>query len=132
MGFRSGSYASVFGVKKGNGNYYDVNLATSRKDKNTGNYNTDFRGFVRFIGSAADTISKYAGKDGTPVCRIKFGDVEVTNSYNKEKNTTYTNYAVFSCEVINGNGGNNQKQNDMEKYVNSMPPMSKDEEDLFT
>ena len=86
MGFRSGSYASVFSVKKGNGKYYDVNITTSKKDKSTGNYNTDFRGFARFIGNAADVIAKYNGKNGAPICRIKLGDVEVTNSYNKEKN----------------------------------------------
>ena len=36
MGFRSGAYASVFSVERGRGNYYDVNIATSRKDKVTG------------------------------------------------------------------------------------------------
>lgn len=133
MGFRSGAYAAVFSVKKGNGKYYDVNLTTSKKDKSSGNYNTDFRGFARFIGNAADTIAKYSGKNGSPVCRIKLGDVEVTNSYNKEKDITYTNYAVFSCEIADGNNGaTTHNQKDIAKYVNSMPSMPEDEEGLFT
>ena len=135
MGFRSGSYAAVFNVKKGSGNFYDVNITTSKKDRNTGTYNTDFRGFARFVGKAADVISKYNGKNGVPVCRIKLGDVEVTNSYNKEKNVTYTNYVVFTCEIADGNnqsGNNKQNQRDIASYVNAMPSMSADEEGLFT
>lgn len=134
MGFRSGSYASVFSVKKGNGKYYDVNITTSRKDKNTGNYNTDFRGFARFIGNAANTIAQYDGKNGTPICRIKLGDIEVTNSYNKEKNITYTNYVVFSCEIADNKtqGNTAQNQRDIDNYVNSMPSTPEDEEGLFT
>ena len=136
MGFRSGAYAAVFSVKKGKGKFYDVNLTTSKKDKATGDYNTDFRGFgVRFIGGAADTIAKYEGKTGSPICRIKLGDVEVTNTYDKEKNTTYTNYAVFSCEIADGNNTKTNvahNQRDIAKYVNSMPSMSEDEEGLFT
>ncbi len=136
MGFRNGSYASVFSVKKGNGKYYDVNITTSKKDKSTGSYNTDFRGFVRFIGNAANAIAKYEGRSGSPICRIKLGDVEVTNSYNKEKNVTYTNYAVFSFEMADGNnnakGNIAQDQREIAKYVNSMPSMPEDEEGLFT
>lgn len=134
MGFRNGAYASVFSVKKGTGNFYDVNLATSHKDKN-GEYNTDFRGFVRFIGDAGKVVAKYAGQsDKKPICRIKLGNVDTTNTYNKEKNVTYTNHVVFSCEMADGSGqgGSTNNYRDIANYVNSMPSMSADEEALFT
>ena len=35
MGFRTGAYASVFSVKRGQGNFYDVNITTSHKDRIT-------------------------------------------------------------------------------------------------
>lgn len=99
MGFRKDSYATVWEVKKGNGNYTDVRLSTSRKNKQTDAYETDFSGFVRFVGTAHQNAGNLKERD-----RIKIGDCEVTNSYNKEKNVTYTNYAVFSFE--NANSGN--------------------------
>ena len=138
MGFRNNCYAAVFSVKRGNGNYYDVNLATSRKDKNTGEYNTDFRGFARFVGDAGNVIARFDGQSSkSPVCRVKLDSVEVTNSYNREKNVTYTNYVVYSCEMADGNNGNqhrsvSQNQRDVASYVNSMPSMPEDEEGLFT
>lgn len=100
MAFRNGAYAVVWQVKKGNGNYTDVRLSTSKKNKQTDQYETDFSGFVRFIGTAHQNAGNLKEKD-----RIKIGDCEVTNSYDKEKNVIYTNFAVFSFEDANGNGG---------------------------
>ena len=87
-------------VKKGNGNYTDVRLSISKKNKQTDQYETDFSGFVRFVGTAHQNAGSLKEKD-----RIKIGDCEVTNSYNKEKNVTYTNFAIFTFEAGNGNGG---------------------------
>lgn len=100
MGFRTGNYATIWEVKAGNGNYTDVRLSTSKKNKQTEQYETDFSGFVRFIGTAHQNAASLSEKD-----RIKIGECEVTNSYNKEKNVTYTNYAVFSFEKVESNGG---------------------------
>lgn len=99
MGFRNGAYATIWEVKQGKGNYTDVRLSISKKNKQTDQYETDFSGFVRFIGTAHQNAGSLKEKD-----RIKIGDCEVTNSYSKEKNVTYTNYAVFSFE--NASGGN--------------------------
>lgn len=104
MGFRKDSYATIWEVKKGNGNYSDVRLSTSRKNKQTDEYVTDFSGFVRFIGTAHQNAGSLKEKD-----RIKIGDCEVTNSYDKEKKVTYTNYAVFSFEMANS-GQQTQQQ----------------------
>ena len=140
MGFRNGNYASIFSVKKGNGNYYDVNLATSRKDA-SGEFKTDFRGFARFVGKAADLIAVFDGRDAKnegnhPIGRIKLGDVDVTNNFSAKNNTTYTNYVVFTCEFANkdnganGNGGGDVKS--MNDYVNSTTATGTSDEDLFT
>ena len=43
MGFRSGSYATVWNVKQEDGkNFSTVELSVSRKDKRTDQYATDF------------------------------------------------------------------------------------------
>ena len=94
MGFRTGAYAKVWKTED-KGNYSVVELSTSKKNKQTGKYETDFNGkFVRFIGQAHTDIKKYG--DGI---KIKLGDVEVTNSYNKETKISYTNFLVFSFEA---------------------------------
>ena len=94
MGFRTGSYAKVWRFED-KGNYAVVELSTSKKNKQTDQYETDFQSkFVRFIGQAHTDIIGMA--DGV---KIKLGDVEVTNSYNKETKVAYTNFLVFSFEV---------------------------------
>ena len=97
MGFRSNGYCTVWEVKAGKGNYSDVRINTSKKNKQTDQYETDFSGWVRFIGDAHKNASGLKEKD-----RIKIGDCEVTNSYDKEKKVTYTNYAVFNFEMADG------------------------------
>lgn len=103
MGFRTGAYATIWQVKQGKGNYTDVRLSISKKNRQTNEYEQDFSGFVRFIGTAHQRASSLKEKD-----RIKIGDCEVTNSYDKEKNITYTNFAVFSFEDANSGASTNQ------------------------
>jgi len=93
MGFRTGSYAKVWRFED-KGNYSVVEISTSKKNKTTDQYETDFASkFVRFIGQAHVDIQ--ALQEGV---KIKLGDVEVTNSYNKETKQGYTNFLVFSFE----------------------------------
>ena len=91
MGFRNGAYATVWEVKRGNGNWHDVRLSISRKNRSTGEYETEFSGnaseSAAFLGERA---------------RIRIGECDVTNRYDREKNVTYTNYAVFSFEDLDG------------------------------
>lgn len=74
-----------------------VRLSISRKNRQTGEYEQDFSGFVSFVGTAA---AKNAAclKEGD---RIRLGDVDVTTNYNAEKRVTYTNYKAFSFELCN-------------------------------
>ena len=111
MGFRNGAYATVWEVQNGSGNWIDVKLSTSKKNRQSGEYETDFNGFVRFIGDAASKAA-YLGEKS----RIKIGECDVTNHYSKEKGMTYTNYAVFSFEEADGGsssgGGSQQSSGD--------------------
>lgn len=94
MGFRQNGYAKVWRFED-KGNYAIVEISTSKKNKQTDQYETDFNSkFTRFIGQAHTDI--LALQDGV---KIKLGDVEVTNSYNKETKVAYTNFLVFSFEV---------------------------------
>lgn len=117
MGFRNGAYATIWEVKQGKGNYTDVRLSISKKNKQTEQYETDFSGFVRFIGTAHQKASSLKEKD-----RIKLGDCEVTNSYDKEKKVTYTNFAVFSFEDTNGSNSsassNSQSKPSNDGFIN--------------
>lgn len=102
MGFRKESFATVWSVESVSDTLTKARISISRKNKKTGDYENDFSGFVSFIGTAA--AIKAAGlkeKD-----RIRLGDIDVTNKYDKEKNITYTNFKIFSFETqteIDGN-----------------------------
>lgn len=97
MGFRIGAYAKVWEIRQGSGNYIDAKISTSHKDKNTGEYVTDFNAWVRFVGGACRK-----GQEITDGARIKIGECEVKNKYDKEKGVTYTNYAMFDFETVDG------------------------------
>lgn len=105
MGFRQGSFAKVWSVELVSDTMTKCRISISRKDKNTGEYVQDFGGYVTFIGSAAaQKAAKLHEGD-----RIRLGDVDVSNVYVKEKNTTYTNFKAFSFqtqdEIDAQNGG---------------------------
>lgn len=101
MGFRQDAFAKVW-KSENKGNYSVVDLSTSKKNKETNKYETDFSyKFVRFIGTAHKQLENIV--DGAS---IKIGNCEVTNNYDKEKNVTYANYLVFSFEIPDGNNSN--------------------------
>ena len=94
MGFRTGAYAKVWEVTPMSDTSTKVRMSISRKNKQSGEYEQDFSGFVLAIGTAA--AKKAASlKEGN---RIKLGDVDVTTKYDKEKKVTYTNFKMFSFE----------------------------------
>lgn len=101
MGFRKDAWASVWSVEEGRGNTMKVRISTSRKNKETDEYEQDFSGFCTFIGNAKAKAEKLKPKD-----RIKLGDVDVTTWYNKEKGVEYVTYKVFDFETSNGTGTN--------------------------
>ena len=95
MGLRVGGYATIWSVED-KGNYSNVKLTTSRKNQ-SGQYETDFSGFVRFVGEAHKNAGSLSEKD-----RVKVGEFDVQNSYNKEKGVTYYNVAIFAFEPAEG------------------------------
>lgn len=85
MGFRTGAYAKVWEVTPMSDTSTKVRMSISRKNKQSGEYEQDFSGFVLAIGTAA--AKKAASlKEGN---RIKLGDVDVTTKYDKEKRECY-------------------------------------------
>lgn len=100
MGFRNGTYAKVWDVKPVSNTITDLRISISRRLKGadgqyTDEYETDFSGFVSCVGTAVanKALSLKSGD------RIKLGDVEVTQKYDKEKSVTYTRFRVFSFEA---------------------------------
>lgn len=100
MGFRNGAFATVWEVKPKTPNVTSVRVSVSKKNRDTGEYEQSFSGFVSFIGK--ETASAAAGLHEKQ--RIKLGECDVTTSYDSQKKITYTNYACFSFEIPDGNG----------------------------
>ena len=109
MGFRKDAYATVWEVTPVSETMTKVRLSTSKKNKQTDQYETDFSGFVAFVGAAAaKNAAHLAEKD-----RIKLGDVDVTTKYDKEKKITYTNFTAFNFEQQNSGGNTSVDMNDV-------------------
>ena len=101
MGFRKGSYATVWEVRTLTPTLTKARISIDRKNRETGEYVQDFSGFVVFIGTAnASKAARLKEKD-----RIRLGDVDVTNRYDKEKKVEYTDYKIFDFEDANKNDG---------------------------
>lgn len=81
-----------------------VRISTSRKKKDSDEYEQDFSGFCTFIGTAKAKAEKLKPKD-----RIKLGDVDVTTWYNKEKEQEYITYKVFDFETSDSTGSTAKK-----------------------
>lgn len=96
MGFHNDGYATVWSVSKKSDTMTTVRLTTSRKNKNTDQYEQDFSGFVAFVGfdNAAKAMSL------TERDRIKLGRVDVSNKYDKEKQREYINYTCFGFDLV--------------------------------
>ncbi len=101
MGFRTGAYAKVWEVKPRSDTNVSLRISINRKNKQTGEYEQDFSGFVNAFGTTA--AKKAASlKEGD---RIKLGDVDVSTRYDKDKKVTYTNFSLFSFEKDDGGRG---------------------------
>lgn len=123
MGFRNGAYAKVWEVKPGAGNYTDARISISKKDKKKDEYVTDFSGYVRLIGTAHTNASSLKEGDN-----IQIGECEATQTYNKEKKATYTNFAIFSFEKQGAkNGGTSEQKKAEEKFMNVSDAIDDDE-----
>lgn len=126
MGFRNGArFVKVWDVED-KGNYHVVSLTTSKKDKNTGAYETDFSWkFVRFIGTAHNLAANLKKGD-----TIKLGDCESTVKYDKDKNTTYHNYMVYSFEMEGDSKNTSSTNSTNNKSKDGFAQVADDDEEL--
>lgn len=107
-GFRSGSFATCWQVEPGRGNFTNVRLSISRKNKETDQYEDEFSGFCMFIGEARAKAERLKERD-----RIRLGDVDVTRRWDKEKQREYYTFKVFSFDMADDQGrggGGSQRQ----------------------
>jgi len=96
MGFRVGAYAKVWSVEPKTDTWAKARISVSHKNKETGEYEQDFGGFVDFSGTAA--VKKAATLK--PGSRIKLGDIDVTNKYDPKTGNTYENHKIWSFEIV--------------------------------
>ena len=114
MGFRSGAYAKVWSCSKGNGNYYVADMSTSRKTQDGGYENDWSNKFVRLVGEAAEQAESINDGDS-----VRIGSCDVTNHYDKVKQTLYTNYVIFSFMNDDDNGSGNTQRSSAKKTTSS-------------
>ena len=95
MGFKTDAVATVWKVKEHENDqkFRDVQISTSRKKKDSDQYETDFSGYVRFVGKAIEGVDEFNEKD-----RIRLKSVDVTRRYDKEQSKEYFNCIVFDWE----------------------------------
>lgn len=97
--FSVGSYATIW-ANEDKGNYSVVEMSTSRKDKESGEYKTDFSSkFVRFVGQAHSKAKKYALDRKS---RIKIENCGATVEPGNN-GVWYTNFLVFDFSLAEGN-----------------------------
>ena len=94
MMFSAGSYAKIWEIKEEKGNYTDIRISTSKKDRETGDYKQDFGGFVRMVGKAHEAMAHLEERDSFKIVRCG-----VENHYDKDKKVTYNNFVIFEVET---------------------------------
>lgn len=121
--FSTGSYAHIWKLED-KGNYHVAQMSTSKKNNDTGEYEKDWNdSFVRLVGTAHNQVKTLDTSKN-----VKIGRCGVSNYYNKEKNTTYTNYVIFNFEDNDSNtGGNTQKSQTSKDDFMDVPAIDDDE-----
>lgn len=103
MGFREGAFATVWEITDERDNFAKVRISTSRKDKKTDEYVTDFSGFVSLVGNAFKNLDTIRDElENNERCRIKIGACDVSNRYDKDAGREYVNFTMFDFELSSG------------------------------
>ena len=122
--FSNNAWVKVWKIEKGQGNYYMAQMSSSRKNQD-GQYENDWSdGRVRLVGTAAKQAEKIKAGD-----RVQIENCGVTNTYDKDKKVTYTNYVVFAFSNNNNNNDNTQ-QKSKKKTSNTNTQKQSDDEEL--
>lgn len=93
IGFRTGGIATIWQVDPKE-RFTKVRLNVSRKNRDTGEYEQDFSGYVMMVGAANAKAQRLKERD-----RIRLGDVDVTTTYNRDQQKEYVNYKCFDFEM---------------------------------
>lgn len=106
MGFRVDTYCKIWKIED-KGNYSVASISVSRKNKETGAYDTDFQhNFVRLVGNAHnDCKGVDIPKNGLSA---KITSCDVTTKYDADNDKNYTNYIIFGLE-LSENSSNSSK-----------------------
>lgn len=104
-------YISVWEVRKPDkGNYLEGRVTTSRKNKQTGEYEQRFSdGYVHFISNAKEALEPYVGmtSERGPVLRANIPGFGVENCHKGDDGKIVydknPHYSVFELEVTSGN-----------------------------
>lgn len=98
MGLKNGAKLSIWEVKKC-GKYTDIQASTRKKNNQTGEWETDFSGYIRLVGNANTKATDFSeGKLQNPI-KIEVGGFEVTQKYSKEHQKTFTNFVMYDFET---------------------------------
>lgn len=97
--FSNKTYAKIWKLEEKKGMKI-ARISTSCKNQQ-GEYEQDFSGFVQFVGKAKE----FSLSEGDTVQMVSVG---VTTKYDKEKNTTYTNYICFELANAKSNNSSNE------------------------
>lgn len=124
MGFcQDRSYMTVWSVEpSATGKTTKVRLSSSKKNKQTGEYEQDFSGYCTFIGDANTRAATLREKD-----RIRLKECDVETRYDKTAKREYVNFKVFSFELA----GAPQKSPEAQTAAEPAPPAVDDDEIPF-
>lgn len=93
MGFRTGAWAKIWEITPGERST-KLRVSTSKKNKQSGEYEQDFSGFITLAGTAHREAGHLKAGD-----RFQIGDCDVSSRYDKEKKKEYINFTVFSFHL---------------------------------
>ena len=97
MGFRIDSCPMVWEVKPQNERWTKIRITISRMNTQTDAFETDFSGWADVYGTvAAAKAAKLKPKD-----RIRLKSIDLTNGFDREKQTFYWNPKIFDFELAN-------------------------------
>ena len=112
-----GTLATFWKVQRvaDNGKTCDVQISISKKNKQSGEYETDFSGFVKFCGENLVKFAQSLQEKG----KIDIDSFELTNKYDKEKKVTYYNVSVFAAKKHewDDNSGTTSKSTGKEDFM---------------
>lgn len=95
--FANDSFAKVWKIipkESEEQKYTQIQLSTSKKNKKTDRYETDFSDYARLVGDAEKKAGNLEAED-----KIKIVKCGVNNHYDKEKRKMFYQFVIFDFEI---------------------------------